>query len=346
MRKRIISLVLVCLVLLNLVACGANTQEQATVANENQVIDGAGQVLDIPKNREQTTIASVYAVSVPFIEALGLGDRVLAINVKSNFWKDADPALKEAGSVGRGSVDLEALATFQPGVLIHRSNDMETVEAVQKINIPVLCITVEDMDDITQTLTMMGNYFGKEERAAEVIQWMDTKFAMIDSIVAEIPADERKTVLVLGGELGRIAADDMLQAWMAEKAGGVFVAKDTAENRNWVNVGVEQVFTWNPEFIFATSSTPLDYSIEDMQSDSSWSAVTAVKNSNVYQIPSKLDSWDIPGVSCVIGTMYMLHKMYPEHFSAEQLEQEVAEYYTFMFGETFDAAYLGYDLNS
>jgi len=342
--KKLISLLLALATVLALAACGADGPTETTLG-ENQVIDGAGRILDIPGEPEKATIASVYAVSVPFIEALGLGDRVLAINVKSNFWKEADPALGKAGTVGRGAVDLEALASFNPTVLIHRSNDNETVEAVQRINIPVLCITVEDMDDINETLTMMGRYFGAEERASEVINWMNNKFRMIDDIVSKIPETERKTVLVLGGESGRIAADDMLQAWMAEKAGGKYVAEDTANNRNWVNVGVEQVFTWNPQFIFTTSSTPLDYSISELMEDDAWSAVQAVKDKHFYQIPAKLDSWDIPGVSCVIGTMYMLHKMYPEHFTADQLEQEVAEYYTFMFGKTFDVSYLGYDLS-
>ena len=341
--KKLISLLLVLSCLLSLAACGA--AEKEVTAGENQVLDGAGRVLDIPAQPEETTIASVYAVSVPFIEALGLGERVVAINVKSNFWKEADPALAKAGSVGRGTVDLEALATYNPGVLVHRSNDPETLEAVQRINIPVLCITVESMEDITETLTMMGRYFGAEERAAEVISWMEGKFRMIDSIVEQIPQEQRKTVLVLGGESGRIAADDMLQAWMAEKAGGIYVAENTANNRNWVNVGVEQVFTWNPQFLFATSSTPLDYSIEELLEDDAWSAVNAVKDGHFHQIPAKLDSWDIPGVSCVIGTMYMLHKMYPEYFSQEQLAQEVAQYYEFMFGRTFDAGYLVYDLS-
>ena len=342
--KKLISLLLVLALALSLAACGADTPAETT-AGADQVIDGAGRILDIPSEPEKATIASVYAVSVPFIEALGLGDRVLAINVKSNFWKEADPALAEAGSVGRGAVDLEALAAFNPSVLVHRSNDMETIEAVERINIPVLCITVEDMADITDTLTMMGRYFGAEERAAEVIGWMEAKFSMIDEIVAKIPEADRRSVLVLGGESGRIAADDMLQAWMAEKAGGKYVAEGTANNRNWVNVGVEQVFTWNPDFIFSTSSTPLDYSIEELMEDGAWSAVDAVKDAHFYQIPAKLDSWDIPGVSCVIGTMYMLHKMYPDYFSEEQLEQEVAEYYQFMFGRTFEESYLGYDLS-
>ena len=342
--KQLISLLLILTMVLGLCACGTADPAEPTIG-ENQVVDGAGQVLDIPAEPEKTTIASAYAVAVPFIEALGLGQRVLAINVKSNFWKEADPYLAEAGSVGRGTVDLEALAAVSASVLIHRSNDAETVEAAKRINVPVLCITVESMEDITETLTMMGRYFGVEARAKEVIDWMNTKFRMIEQIVAQIPESQRKTVLVLGGEVGRIAADDMLQAWMAEKAGGIYVAENTANNRNWVNVGVEQIFTWNPQVIFATSSTPLEYTVPELMAADAWSAMEAVQQEQFYQIPAKLDSWDIPGVSCVIGTMYMLHKMYPEYFSLEQLEQEVAEYYTFMFGKTFEPTYLGYDLS-
>jgi hypothetical protein len=37
--------------------------------------------------------------------------------------------------------------------------------------------------------------------------------------------------------------------------------------------------------------------------------------------------------------------MYPAYFSQEQLEREVAEYYEFMFGRTFEESYLGYDLS-
>lgn len=344
-RRRLCFFLALVMMSLSLFACSGDSSPEKITLGENQLLDGADRIIDLPKDPDQTTIASVYAVSVPFIVALELGDRVVAVNVKSNFWKEADPSLADAGTVGRGIVDLEALASFHPGVLIHRSNDNETVEAVERLDIPVLCITVENMENISQTLTMMGEFFGAEDRAQEVIDWMAGKFSMIEQIVATIPQEERVSALVLGGEKGRIAADDMLQAWMIEKAGGIFVAEDTQDNRNWVNVGVEQVFSWDPDFIFLTSSTPLDYTIEDLLNDSSWTAVKAVQEEHIYQIPAKRDSWDIPGISSVIGTMYMLHKMYPHYFSQEQLEEEVSEYYRFMFGKTFTPDQLGYDLD-
>lgn len=341
--KRFISLLLVLALCFSLCACGQSDTNDPQTAGEGQIVDGAGRVLDIPSKPEEATIASVYAVSVPLITALGLNDRVLAINTKSKFWTDADEDLAKAGTIGRGVVDLEKLAAYAPTVLIHRSNDPKTVEAVEKLGINVLCVTVENMDDIRTTLTMLGKYFGVEERAEEVIEWIDSKFALIDSIVETIPENERVTALLMGGELGRVAGNDMLQSWMIEKAGGICVA-DTGKDHNWIDVGVETVFSWNPEYLFCTSSTGLDYSVEDILEDSAWSAVTAVKNGNVTVIPSKLDSWDMPGISSFLGTMYMLHTMYPDYFSAEQLQEQIDDYYSFMFGRTFDSEYLGYTM--
>lgn len=344
--KRLISLLLAASMLLYAAGC-AGSGSPGTSNDANTVIDGSGRALEIPADRDKTTIASVYAVAVPFIVALGLTDRVLAINVKSKFWTDADENLAAAGTVGRGTVDLEALASFSPSVLIHRSNDEATVEAVTgKLDIDVMCITVEDFDDIKYTLTIMGEYFGRKERANEVCCWLNSKFEMIDEITAQIPENERVTALVMGGELGRIAGGDMLQSWMIEKAGGICVSSDISENRSWTNAGVETIFEWDPDFLFCTSSTALDYSVEKLFEDHAWSASAAVKSGNIYKIPAEIDSWDIPGISCALGTMYMLYRMYPDYFTADQLSREIEEYYTFMFGKTFDSAYLGYELEN
>ena len=344
MKKKLLCLLLAVCTLLALPACG---QEKAPAApagpTEHQVLDGAGRIVDLPEDPKSATMASVYAVSVPFIVALGISDRTVAVNPKTKFWTNADEALSKK-SVGRGVVDLEKLAEYDPTVLIHRSNDPETVDAVENLGVDVLCITVEDMDDIETTLTMLGKYFGVETRAEEVITWLRGKFEKAAKIVETIPESERKTALLMGGELGRVAGNDMLQSWMIEQAGGISVADEGSEH-NWINVGVETVFKWNPEYIFCTSSTGLDYDEDDMLSDPAWSAVEAVKDGNVYTMPAKIDSWDIPGMSCCLGTLYMLRTMYPDYFSAEDFQAEIDDYYSFMFGKTFSADELGYSLD-
>lgn len=341
MKKRIVALLLCLACVFGLCACGSQGAEQTG----KTVVDGAGRTLAVPENGAEEKLAAVYGTAVPFIVAAGLSEQVVAVNCKSNFWKEAVAPLGAAGSVGRGVVDLEALAASGATVLVHRANDPKTVENVEKLGIDILCIQGENMKGIYATMELLGAYFGREERCKEVIDWMEAKFAAIDAIVADIPESERPTALVMGGELGRIAGGDMIQSWMVEKAGGVCVAADEVNDCNWKNVGSETVFTWDPEYIFCTSSTSLDYSVEEMEDDIAWSAIAAVRKGHTAVIPSKLDTWDMPGIAVVPGTFWMLHQMYPDRFGKAELEKEIEEYYQFMFGQSFDPEYLGYELS-
>jgi len=353
--KRVTAYIICIAIVLGLFGCAADREESAGAAAHdkgNYVVDATGVELYVPENGD-TSIASVYAVAVPFIVALKLSDRVVAVNYKSKFWADNVEGLGKAGSVGRGIVDLELLAEYEPDVLVHRSNDPRTYEAVSELGIPVMSIQAENFDEIVDTLDLMGRYFHAESRAEEVKDWMNGKFEKIAAIVQTIPEDQRITAIVMGGELGVVAGGDMLQSWMLEQAGAVSLTRgieDAAGNLDasiptaWTNIGVESVFEMNPDQIFCTSSTVLDYTVDEILKSPAWSEVEAVKTGRVALIPAKWDAWDLPGINCALGTMWMLNRMYPDYFSREELEKEIDEYYMFMFGRTFDSDYLGYDL--
>ena len=332
--KKTIAITLIFTLVFGLAACSsAGGRKDYEVVGT--VTDACGRTLDIRSNANESTIASVYFVAAPFFVALGISDRVLAVNARTTFWTMADEGLGKAGTVGKGNVDLEKLAAYAPTALVHRSNDPETIEAVEKLGIDCICITVENMNDIISTLDLLGAYFGVPENAKAAKDWIESEFAYIDSIVEKIPVSERKTAMLLGGELGRVAGSDMLQTWMIEKAGGIPVVQE-GKDHNWVDIGVEKVFSYNPDVLFCTSSAARSYTKEEIYADSAWSALTAVKNREIYQIPTKGDSWDMPGLSCALGTLYMLHEMYPEYLSVSDLEDEVDSYYRFMFGRCFD----------
>lgn len=329
--KKILTIIITILLVICVSSCKqAKTEKQY----KGEIIDAADRTINIPLD-EDYKIASVYAVTVPFLVALKLTDKVVAINVKSDFWNKADENLNKAPTVGRGNVDLEKLASLNPTIFIHRSNDTKTIEAVEKLGIDTICIKVENIDDIIDTLKILGRYFNKDNEAQDTIDWINSKIAYIDSIVSKIPESEKKTALLIGGEKDRVAGKDMLQTWMIEKAGGIPVV-DEGMNHNWINIGLEKIFMYNPDFIFETSSTSRNYTSEELIKDSAWSEVTAIKNSDLYVIPTALDSWDMPGISCVLGIMYMLNKMYPNYFSLDDLHREVDEYYNFMFNKNFD----------
>ena len=346
-RLKKIRIILLALILvlnsLCLTSCNENLSNKVDLA-DNQFLDASNRVITIRKNSDKVTAASVYAVSVPFFVALKMTDRVKAVNTKSKFWLEADENLAKADNVGRGIVDIEKLAKVNPTCLVHRLNDEKTIEIVNQFGVDVLCIRVENVDDVINTLDVMGKYFGASDEANRVINYINEKFNKIDNIVKNIDDSEKKTAILMGGSIGRVAGSDMLQSFMIQKAGGICKIEET-RNNNWIDIGLERIFEYNPDFIFLTSSTRLDYDEEDILNDKAWSGMNAIKSKNVYQIPSRADTWDMPGISCVIGTMYMLHKMYPNYFSKEELKKEIDEYYLLMFNKTFDEKYLGYSLD-
>lgn len=342
--KQILKKVFSVFIVFNLFLVSCNTNNIRKNLSENEFYDASNNILKIKENADELTVASVYAVSVPFFSALKMTDRIKAINTKSKFWKDIDRNIENADTVGRGTVDLEKLAKIRPDCLVHNAYDKTTVEAVQKLGIDVFCIKAENLDDIINTLGLMGKYFGKSKEADYIITYIKNKFDKIDNIVKSIKEEDKKTAILMGGTLGRIAGANALQSFMIERAGGICKI-DESKNSNWVDIGVERIFEYNPDYLFITSSAVLDYDREELFKSPTWSGMAAIKNKNVFNMPAKIDSWDMPGISCVIGTMYILYKMYPTYFSRDELEKEIDEYYMMMFNRTFDKNYLGYTLD-
>ena len=338
--KRIISVLLVSTIIL--ASCNVDKNANVKLA-DNQFLDAAQNVVTIREDPKSVTTAAAYGVAVPFFTALKISDRVKAINIKQKFWEEADTNYKGLESVGKGQFDLEKLAKINPVSIVHRANDPSSVAEIKKLGIDVLCIKAESYDDIISTLENMGKYFGVEDEAKNKIDYLKSKFEKIDNIVRKIPDNERKTAIVMGGTLGRVAGRDMLQSFMIEKAGGRCLVTES-KNYSWVDIGVERIFEYDPDYIFLTNSSSLDYSKEELYESTTWSDLKAIKNNKVFEMPAKNDAWDMPGLAFAIGTMYMLYEMYPEYFGKEELEEEIKEYYKIMFNKEFTNTYLGYEL--
>ena len=100
MFKKILCIILSIVIIL----AGCKQNSIKNNISDNHIIDANNNIINIKNNKNELTIASVYAVSVPFLSALKLTDRVKAINVKSNFWKEVDENYEKADTIGRGTM--------------------------------------------------------------------------------------------------------------------------------------------------------------------------------------------------------------------------------------------------
>ncbi|MBQ9992910.1 MAG: ABC transporter substrate-binding protein [Firmicutes bacterium] len=343
MQKKLALLLIVVLMLPFLFACA----EEASVPvhkvpgeDEKLVIDLAGREVIVPKNVE--TAALIYGPATNFLLALGVADRLVAINATWGFYNLVEPSLERAGTIGRGSLDMEALANYNPDVFIHKASDTRTLEAVEALGIPAVGLWPESIEDIMQTIRVLGETFSVEERAESLIEYYNSKVEKAAKLLESVPMEERKTAIVMGAEVGRVANGTMLQSFMLETAGAENMAKDVVSMQTWPLVGTEKIFEWDPDFIFCSNSNVAEYKVEELLADPTWSELKAVKDGHVLLVPSDTDSWEFPGMASCLGLLWMLSQMYPDVYSEEDFLVEVDAFYEFMYGMTFDREYLGY----
>ena len=357
--KRIIALLLALVMCFSLAACAkapANKEEKkgspvgdSTVEIDGEsvtIVDMIGRKVQIPADTKNNTVGATYGAATPFLITLGIGERVLACNYKNGaFVQMVDEIVYNAKDIGDNTLDYEKLARINPSVYICKGKpqDYNKIEQATQVGIPTIAISAEELDEILYTYEMLGKAFGVEDRATELINYLNTELANIDKLVATIPEDQRSTAVCMGSEIGRVAGSDMLQTIMIERVGGKSVlTPEEQEDRWWFLIGPEALVSKNPDYIFVTSSAVLNYSAEQMYEDNAFSDMTAVKDKHIFTIPAIKDSWDMPGPGFILAMYFMMHCMYPDLVTAEDMQNKTDEFYQLFYGKTLTGEEIGY----
>jgi len=345
-KSWVLFVLLLCLTL-SLAGCNerqSETYTPGTVLSETdtsiKIVDMAGRVVTVPRNSE--SYAFVYRVVARFLISLDRGQQIVGSGKPEEFLNLVAPGLSEVPSIGQGVVDMEALAEVNPDVFFHKAGDVKTMEAVQKLGIPSVGLLFETPDDMLTALKIMGIVCNSEEKADELIEYYHQKILEQQAIVSVLDDTNKKTAVMMGTSIGKVADKTMLQSYMISSAGGINPAADVEATELWPTVGVEEIFGWNPDYIFITNSQSATYTVEELISDPAWSALKAIKNKHVYVMPAAADSWEFPGVVSVLGTDYMIRTMYPELMTDAELVDAVNEFYELSYGIRLSREELGY----
>jgi len=339
-----LAMLLAVVMVLSFAACGqepapAPQPEPTTdVTYPVTVKDMAGREVTLEKQPER--IVSGYYISSSACIALGLTDKMVGIEDKSAkrpIYKLAAPALIDLPNVGSAKAfDLEACIATEPDLVILPMKQKDTAQTLQEMGIATLLVLPESHEQLIEMFTLIGTATNTVKQAEKLISYYNTKLSAVTELTRDIPDDE-KPVVYLGstGDILRTAPREMYQASLITTAGGKN-AGDVLEGTSWTDIDNETFLTMNPDIIviptdnFAVSSP--DYTAEDVMNNPTFSDVTAVKNSAVYQMPVGYEAWDSPVPSGILGTLWMLKTLHPELYPTEQFAADVNEFYTVFYG--------------
>ena len=315
----------------------ASASASASAPEPVTVTDGGGRTVTV--NQPVETILTVYGSK--YMLALGLGEKM--VNSSSGKFEQAVcPSLANGVKFGSDQMNAETILQIKPDVFIHSSRATELLDTTTKMGVPSIGLYMETPDEVVGTLEMLGKALGVEDKANEVIAYYKKLMDTATKLTSGVADADKPTAILMGNTIGKVAHGGMLQSIMIETAGGKNLAKDVQGEGTWPVVGVEQIFEWNPDFIFIMNSTSRDYDANSIMTDPAWANLKAVQAGHVYVVPSDIDSWEYPCVSSALGVLWMVNKMYPDKLSDADFEKYVNSFYKDLYNVTFTREQLNY----
>ncbi|WP_283170471.1 ABC transporter substrate-binding protein [Curtanaerobium respiraculi] len=315
----------------------ANETAAQNDAFPTTITDAGGRSVTIQEQPE--SILTVYGLK--YVLALGLGDKVVNQS-KGAFELAVAPNMADGVPFGKDQMNAETIAQLEPDIFIHKAHADEMYDALDKLGIAGLGIQMETPDEVVATTELLGKALGVEDRADMLCDYYENLMGKGADLTKGIPDNQRPTAILMGNTIGKVANGSMLQSIMIEKAGGNNLAKDIESKETWPTVGTEQIFEWNPDYIFIMNSTARDYDAQSLLEDPAWQNIKAVQNGNVYVVPSDIDSWEYPSLESALGTLWMTHIMFPDKLGDAEFEAAVDDFYQTVYNVSFTREQLNY----
>ena len=322
------------------------------------ITDGFGRNVVVPENTEKVVCSG--AGCLRYLVYLQAQNYVVGVDslekqkneVEGRPYALANQQLKNYPLIGefRGKDDPEKIIAINPQVVLKTgttgqpaaTNAAEADTLQSKTNIPVISFPYGSLKNEKQkaemysSLRIMGKVVGKQERAEEVISYIDATMQDLEKRTADIPKSERKTVYVGGvssaGAHGIISTEPAYPPFLWVNANNVAAGMGA----DHADIAKEALVDWDPEYLFidiGTLQLGNEGAIGELKNDASLKGLSAVKNGKVYGvIPYNFYSTNYESV--LANAYYVGKVLYPDRFKDIDPKTKADEIYTFFLGKS------------
>ncbi len=254
-----------------------------------------------------TKIVALTPSDCEILFAIGSGDTV----VGRGEYCDYPEAALELPSVSSGSdTNIEQIIALGPDVVIMSTmaQTPEHVESLENAGITVFVTESGAIDDVYDSITLIGQLVGNNDGAADVISSMQQTFADIE---AGATGDGTTKVYfeVYPLAYGPYAAGSgTFMDEIANMLGLTNIFNDVAD---WPVVSEEQIIERNPDYIITTMMAyDGEDPVEEIMGRAGWESITAVANDQVFMADS--NALTRPGPRLAEGAQALYELFYGE----------------------------------
>jgi iron complex transport system substrate-binding protein len=311
MKSRLSKLGLICLVAILFsglfVSCAS--EPETTTPAPITITDQVGRTVTLETTDPQR-IVSLAPANTEILFALGLGDKVVGVTDYSDYPPEA--TLKP--NVGRyDTPNIEQILAADPDLILADSiHKAEIIPQLESHGLTVVAIAPATFEDIFDSIRMVGEITGTEEKADELLSDMQARVDSITDKTATLPESEITSVfyLVWHDPLMTSGGDTLINE-MIEMSGGRNIFEDVS---GAAMVELEELIARNPQVIIVGVGMGIDVetTMQIFETESRLMNTDAMKNNRVYGI--HLDISGRTGPRIVEGLEAFARSIHPELF--------------------------------
>lgn len=302
--KKFLSIVTVTALSLSLLS-GCQSNSQKTTADAKDLTDMTESAVSVTESvivypyeytdaAERTIVIekepqSIVTNYLPLWETLILlGVKPVAVSGADNYIKtwDAFQGYDVSGvkDLGTSELNLELLAQLKPDLIMNQSYDMKNLEIgnLEKIG-PVAVFGNDTKMDWRLSLREVAKIVNKQDKAEEVIKDLDEKLEADREKLAEKYKDQTVVQFSLMGK-DKYYVAYRPDLYDKEKGLGLNVPEGFTQSETYEQISMEALVKMNPDYIFVNVFDGDEPLLEELENNSVWRSLKAVKNEHIYQI--------------------------------------------------------------
>ena len=332
-KRKLMFLVALILVVSLFAGCTAKSNESTnTASREITVTDMAGRIVTLPAEIDSIATFGAIGVLNTFVELMGCGDKIcndMTVNfTKSDKWKmqyEFAPQIKGAPVLqsADNEIIMEEVLKLKPDLCLVMTK--EFIEPLEKNGLNVIYLEWKQTDDVKTAVTLMGEILGKQDIASDYIDYFNKMVTKAKDLTANLKTKDKKHVLY--GNITKLSQPHVIAEWWISTAGGISVTDNGRSGGGSLDYTIEDMLVWNPEVMIVTHKSMID----EIKQDQRYKDITAVKNDEIYYIPTVAHVWGNRTVEQPLSVIWTLYKLYPELITYEDLSKEIEYFYNNFF---------------
>jgi iron complex transport system substrate-binding protein len=285
------------LMMLAVVCCGCTVVKNDDGKKTITVTDDYGRTVKVAQGAKR--IISLAPSDSEIIYALGIGDKVVAVDNNTNYPSETASKPKVSGYKW---LDMETILGLKPDIVFAADINKDVISQLEERGLTTVVLNPKNVSNVFDNIRFVGKIMGMESKGKEVASALDARVKAVTGKALAQGVAKPRVYLELDAFMGYYTygpgtfGDELISL-----AGGVNIAHD--QSTQYPPLANEFIVASDPQVIIYQTGPWTTTTPQGIVARTGWGNVTAVRDSRLFGVDGDLVSRAGPRVVDALEAM-------------------------------------------